>query len=127
MSIDKKLIVIIDDDVDDCYFTQFVIHKNFTEYEVVTITDSCRAVDRLAALHAIPHLILLDLLMPVSGVEVLTQLRKLASYDSVPVAVLSSLSDPGVLDRVRTLGVVYLGEKPSNMEDLSVLLIRLLG
>ena len=85
-----KKIMIVEDDffVADIYETKF---KN-EGCEVIAVGDGARAMEKLNG-GFVPDVILLDLVMPnMDGREFLEEIKKVPSFSSIPVLVLSNLS-----------------------------------
>jgi two-component system, cell cycle response regulator DivK len=75
----------------------------------------------------LPDLILLDLLMPkISGFEFLEQLRKDNKSKDIPVIVISALTDPENIDRIRNMGAVAFVGKPVDIPVLTALVEKTL-
>ena len=88
-------------------------------YEVVTAIDGA---DGLAAALAQPFdLVLLDMLMPrMSGLEMLTELRRQAPDQMTPVLVLSNSSRVGDRDATRALGIAgYMVKASLSLDHLA--------
>jgi len=67
----------------------------------------------------VPDLIVLDLKLPrLNGFEFLSWLRADTRLASSPVVVLTSSSDPGDIERARSLGVISYFVKPGGFEKL---------
>ncbi|MBD2100626.1 response regulator [Leptolyngbya sp. FACHB-261] len=81
-------------------------------YRFVAIQDSLRAIATLLARK--PDLIFLDLVMPnTNGYEICGSLRKLSSFNNVPIVILTG--NDGIVDRVRAKVVGssdFLGKPP---------------
>jgi len=67
-----------------------------------------------------PDVILLDLLLPgMDGFQFLTKIKSHAVLKTIPVLVLSNLSDPKDIERARSLGATDFA--PKSETDLSVI------
>ncbi|MBI4538030.1 MAG: response regulator [Gemmatimonadetes bacterium] len=78
------------------------------------------------ASNPLPALVLLDLSLPVrSGFEVLEWLRREGGFESVPVVVLTSSSEPKDMERARALNVDGYVVKPARFTDLVAVLTSL--
>jgi DNA-binding response OmpR family regulator len=88
---DRKKILIVDDEETFAHIVKMNLEQTGT-YEVGVETDSTKAVAGAAAYR--PDLILLDIMMPRrDGFQVLEELKKNHETASIPVLMLSSLSD----------------------------------
>lgn len=83
-----KYIMIIDDSEDNIELIQFLLkHRGF---EVLSARDGREALQILATVKVLPHLILLDANMPImNGFEFRNQQKKDARIASIPVIVMS--------------------------------------
>lgn len=85
----KKVLIIEDD-----YFVSDIYETKFTREgcDVVTVGDGAKAIEKLQD-GFVPDVILLDLIMPnMDGREFLEEVKKLKNIASVPILVLSNLS-----------------------------------
>lgn len=66
-----------------------------------------------------PDLILLDLLMPdISGFDFLSQVRSNEKYGSIPVVVVSALTDDENIHKTLELGAVEFIRKPIDIQSM---------
>lgn len=71
-----------------------------------------------------PDIILLDLLLPgMDGFQFLTKIKSHAVLKSIPVLVLSNLSDPKDIERAKSLGAADFA--PKSETDLSVIDLKI--
>jgi two-component system, response regulator len=99
---EKRIILLIEDNPDDVDLTLRALKKNKILNEVVVANDGVEALDYLFCRGKYadrnpedkPQLILLDLKMPkMDGLEVLKQIRKNESTRFLPVTILTSSSE----------------------------------
>jgi CheY-like chemotaxis protein len=92
-------------------------------YEVLTAADGEEALK--IAQHAIPNLILLDMMLPkLSGLEVLRALKQNAATKDIPVIILTGLSERNK-DRLLQEGAIsYLEKSDTLLEKDSAVLIQ---
>ena len=124
----KELCVLV---VEDNAFTSIVISKLLNSLgisQIETVTDGRQALDKVGDLQ--PHVILLDLRMPVmGGVELLS---RLADQDYTGNVILMSgveedtLSSVEIIARNNNISVLGSLQKPPNAEDLSRLLSKII-
>lgn len=122
-----KNILLIDDDSDDAdVFIEAVnsLDRNIT---CTAQTNPIKALEYLASLEILPDLIFLDYNMPVlNGNEFLAKMRVVKRLAVIPVIVYSTYSQAAA----ETLCIVHENEqyitKPSNFNDLKVLLDSIL-
>ena len=98
---DRKLILLVEDDEDHEELTLLAIKQANLETEVVIARDGAEALDYLFSTGAyqgrktkIPNLVLLDLKLPkINGIEVLRRLRASAKTTLLPVVILTSSTE----------------------------------
>jgi two-component system response regulator len=119
--LNKKFILLVEDNPDDEALTMRALRKNNIQNEVFVARDGVEALDFFAGkghftgrdLSELPALVLLDLKLPkVDGLEVLQRLRADPNVCSVPVVILSSSREEGDLSRSYTLGANSYIVKP---------------
>ncbi len=106
--IDK--ILIIDDDP----VNRMILEKLFaTYYTVIEAENGYEGMERI--LHRDDHLcaIILDVMMPgMNGIEVLRKLKELGLLDKIPVFIITSDANAGVMKEAYELGVMDVIRKP---------------
>jgi CheY-like chemotaxis protein len=94
----KNIVLYADDDPDDLELVQDAFARYSKNVEVVSFMDGASALSYLQALSSLdplPCLVILDVNMPMlNGKEVLVRLRQLERYQSVPVVLFSTSSQP---------------------------------
>jgi DNA-binding response OmpR family regulator len=101
----KKKVMIIEDD----YFVLDIYHTKLTQagFEVVDAKDGQDGLDKLKAEENLPDLILLDIVMPrLNGLEVLGEVKKDERLKSIPIILLTNLSQKAEIDKGMELGAV---------------------
>ncbi|MBW1885382.1 MAG: EAL domain-containing protein [Deltaproteobacteria bacterium] len=118
-------IMIVDDDSTTVEVLEaFLEGEGYTE--LVTLTDSRRAVETLSAQGA--DVLLLDLQMPnVDGFEVLQQIRNDEKLRQLPVIMLSAATDAGTKLKALELGATDFLSKPVDPSELALRLRNTLG
>jgi two-component system, chemotaxis family, response regulator PixG len=92
----QPLIACVDDSLAMCQTVEQMVTG--AGYRFLAISEAVRAIPQLLAKR--PHLILLDLRMPVTnGYEICSQLRRLSTFKTTPIIILTG-SD-GIIDRSR--------------------------
>jgi two-component system cell cycle response regulator DivK len=110
-----KRILIVDDKVTSRELLRTVLEKE--GYAVIEAGDGAEALQKAHADN--PHLILLDLQMPIrNGYEVLGALRQEANYATLPIIALTASAMQG--DRERALAAGFTGylTKPVSLAHL---------
>lgn len=97
---EKKKILIIDDEVEFCYFTKkFLEHEKELEVIVENMADCGVKV----AMEKNPDLILLDIIMPgMDGFAVLSRLKNNEETRSIPVIMLTAKGDVGSIAQAQS-------------------------
>jgi two-component system, response regulator len=123
----SKLVLLIEDDVDDERLTLRTLRKNNIDNEVVVACDGQEAIDFLfkkgsftGSDAGLPALILLDLKLPkLSGLEVLRKIREREETRHIPVVVLTASSDPSQIDEAYLAGANSFVRKPDDTAGYS--------
>jgi two-component system alkaline phosphatase synthesis response regulator PhoP len=115
MSIPKKKILVVDDEIDTLELLRTVLeHEKFEVWKAINGKDALEQVKRM------PDLILLDVRMPggLSGLDVCNQLKQDEKYKEIPIIIFSAK----VLDRDIELGLkagaVEYVTKPFSSKEL---------
>jgi len=100
----KPRIIIVEDDtlLSKMYATKFTAEG----FDVVLALDGEAAVQQIAK-QPFPDFMIMDMMMPkLSGIQVLERMRATPQFAKTPVLILSNLSDPVQIQKVKQLGVV---------------------
>lgn len=131
---DNKLILLIEDDVDDERLTLRALRRNNIMNEVVVACDGQEAVDYLFGtgkyegrdLLTQPAVVVLDLHLPkVSGLEVLKRIRASETTKRVPVVVLTSSEDEANIEACYESGANSYIRKPTDPSEYSEMVLQL--
>ena len=99
-----KSVLVVEDDPDSRMFIQRLLRSE--EFQVYEAANGKEALSHLSSVEKLPDLILLDLMMPVmDGFEFLTRIKKIESFDAIPVLVITA-ADLSKSDHKRLLGSV---------------------
>jgi CheY-like chemotaxis protein len=94
----KNIVLYADDDPDDLELVQDAFAKYSNNVEVVSFMDGISALSylqELSSLDPTPCLVILDINMPVlNGKEALVRLRQMERFESVPVVLFTTSSQP---------------------------------
>lgn len=130
----KKNVLVVDDDNTAHFLVEKVIgslkminhvYRAFNGREALQVIEKY-----CSGLIGIPHLILLDLHMPImNGIEFIEALRDIECMKGrkIAIAVVSSSDCPRELERIHQLGVKHVLQKPISAEKLSRLWASLFG
>lgn len=111
--------MLIEDNVDDIFITRRILRKAGVD-EVRVAANGQEALDLLLSTgEPLPELLILDLRLPlISGIKILTELRRQERTMSLPVLILTSSEDPKDRDTCRKLGVMAYLYKPLELGDI---------
>lgn len=113
---DKKKVLVVDDGATNRSFIKTFLMLQGLEAD--TAADGLEGLE--AAKNKSYDLIFSDLEMPnLDGIGFLTEVKKLPAYKSVPVIILSSLTDQSIMDRTKALGAVHYIVKPFNNDKMA--------
>jgi two-component system, response regulator len=123
-----KIILLIEDNIDDERLTQRALRKNNIMNEMVVACDGQEALDYLFGvgpfsgrdMAVMPSVIILDIKLPkLSGLEVLERIRAQESTKDIPVVVLTSSQDTAQVEASYRLGANSFVLKPTDPADFS--------
>ncbi|MBT9546978.1 MAG: response regulator [Candidatus Sericytochromatia bacterium] len=124
MSINKSVLYVDDN------WSYLSVVKDFLEdsvLELLTTSDPHEGL-RMAMVNQKIDLIMLDIDMPgMTGIEILTQLRKLQRTSKIPVLMLSAHDDLDTIQKIHSLGVDDYLLKPFELNDLFERLCKFFG
>ena len=88
----RKKILIVDDNERNRYLISFILEKN--DFEVITANDGLESVETARKQRV--DLVIMDIKMPkMDGYEATRRIKKLESYQSVPIIALTSYAMAG--------------------------------
>jgi CheY-like chemotaxis protein len=113
---EKQKILLIDDDTIHLEMVKEVLRVS---YDVFTAKSGKEALS-LFYQGLVPHLILLDLVMPkMDGWDVYSRIKAMSGLHNTPISVFSASTDPKDIQRSREMGAVESLNKPFNADDLT--------
>ena len=111
----SKHILAVDDEPDVLFIVKTALEGE--GFEVETASNGPDGIE--AARDNPPDLILLDVMMPgMSGFEVLTELKKGAPTDRIPIIMLTGLSERKKIQEALASGIDFYIVKPFEFDDL---------
>lgn len=131
---ENKLVLLIEDNVDDERLTLRALKKHNIINEIVVTYDGQEALDFLFCEgtysgrdgSTMPVLIILDLGLPkVSGIDVLKRIRSNHRTRHIPVIVLTSTDDDARIEEVYDAGANSFIRKPIDPLDFSEMVLQL--
>jgi len=112
----KPTILIIDDEKDFCHFMRMNLEST-NKYKIFVSTNARSGIK--TAIRKKPDLVLLDIMMPnISGFEVLQKLKENINTTSIPVIMLTALSDDESVEKAMGLYSHEYIVKPVEMDSL---------
>jgi len=112
----KPTILIIDDEKDFCHFMRMNLEST-NKYKIFVSTNARSGIK--TAIRKKPDLVLLDIMMPnISGFEVLQKLKENVNTTSIPVIMLTALSDDESVAKAMGLYSHEYIVKPVEMDSL---------
>jgi CheY-like chemotaxis protein len=130
---DSKLILLIEDNIDDERLTLRALRRNNIMNEVVVACDGQEALDYLFGagsfsgrdMSVMPAVVVLDLKLPrLSGLEVLKRIRDDVRTRRLPVVVLTSSEDEAQIDESYALGANSFIQKPTDPAEFSEMVLQ---
>jgi CheY-like chemotaxis protein len=132
--IESKLILLIEDNIDDERLTLRALRRNNIMNEVVVACDGQEAVDYLFGtgsfsgrdVSMVPSLVILDLKLPrLSGLEVLKKIRTNEHTKRIPVVVLTSSEDENQVEAAYLSGANSFIQKPTDPAEYGEMVLQL--
>jgi len=111
-------VLLVESNPADAYLTVEALKQAGLIEGVTVVDDSSKALDHLHNDAAIPDLVLLDLhVAPLSGLDVLTQIRSDPRIGSVPVVVVSGSENKDDVRKAYRQGANCYINKPAKLDD----------
>jgi two-component system, response regulator len=130
---ESKLILLIEDNIDDERLTLRALRKNNIMNEVVVACDGQEAIDYLFGtgtfsgrdMSVMPAVVILDLKLPkLSGLEVLKRIRSETHTKRLPVVVLTSSEDEQQIEESYAMGANSFIKKPNDPMEFSEMILQ---
>jgi len=131
---ESKVILLIEDNIDDERLTLRALRRNNIMNEVVVACDGQEAIDYLFGsgsyagrdMNVMPAVVMLDLKLPrLSGLEVLKRIREDSRTTRLPVVVLTSSEDEQQIEQAYALGANSFIQKPTDPSEFSEMVLQL--
>ncbi len=119
----EKVIMLIDDDIDDRYLFTRAVNMQDPDIKCVTAEGGREALEMLNKMPQHPQAIFLDLNMPgMNGWEFLQQFKKHEHLKNIPVLIYSTSSHEKDITAAQNAGVTGYCVKPLDFEGLQAIL-----
>ncbi len=122
-------IMLVEDNPEDAAFTQRVLKLNRLHKDLVLATCGREAMEALKQGHKdgnLPDLILLDINLPdISGIELLTHIKKNLPFCKIPVVILTGSNEDQDIQKSYDLGASSYLVKPISNDALMLVVEKL--
>lgn len=121
-------ILLVEDNLEDVAVTKRVLKHNKLDRHLVIATSGKVALDALQnkTKEDLPQLILLDINLPdVSGIDLLTHIKKDKSLDTIPVVILTGSNEDQDIQKSYDLGASSYLVKPISNDALMLVVEKL--
>lgn len=117
----KKInILLIEDDADDVELLQEALSDNKVDCKMDVVMEGDKVVPFLAAAAELPDVIVMDFNLPkLHGREILTLIRQMPNYASIPVVVLTTSASPHDMQFANDNGANRFITKPSTIQGFN--------
>jgi CheY-like chemotaxis protein len=119
-----KTIFIVDDDEDDRMFMTEAIRQVIKDVDIIEISAGDDMYEQFVrgSMGEDAQLILMDMNMPRrSGLEILKLMKQNPHWRHIPIVMVSTTSNPGLINKAYDLGVNAFITKPVNPEDYEMM------
>lgn len=123
-----KLILLADDDADDCMFFKLAIEELSIPAKLVTVHDGEIAMKWLATAETLPDIIFLDINMPCkNGAECLQEIKAIERLKNIPIVIISTSLPNDIVVSLHKNGALFYIRKPSVFAQLKILLSHVIN
>ena len=117
------LILLADDDVDDCMFFANAIEKLDLPIKLVSVHDGEAAMKWLNAAEKLPDIIFLDMNMPCkNGAECLAEIKEVERLKNIPIVIISTSLEDKLIKSLYENGAQWYIKKPNLFAHLKLLI-----
>jgi len=127
MNINKLNVLLADDDEDDRWLFEQALNDIKIKTNLSLFKNGKELMDYLLQIDIKPHLIFLDLNMPIkNGMECLLEMKQDANLKNIPVAIYSTSSSEKDIENTFISGANIYINKPSNFDKLKDVIEKVL-
>ncbi|SFS59809.1 response regulator [Lutibacter maritimus] len=127
MNINKLNVLLADDDEDDRWLFEQALNDIKIKTNLSLFKNGKELMDYLLQIDIKPHLIFLDLNMPIkNGMECLLEMKQDANLKNIPVAIYSTSSSEKDIENTFISGANIYINKPSNFDKLKEVIEKVL-
>lgn len=121
-------ILLADDDDDDCLFFKEALDELPMATQLTTVNDGNELMQLLNKTQALPHVLFLDLNMPLkNGYECLSEIKTNPILSTLPVIIFSTSFDKDSVYQLREYGAHYYIRKPGVFSELKTVIYSALS
>lgn len=118
-----KLILLADDDADDCMFFENVIEELGIPAKIVCVHDGESVMKWLTDSSVLPDIIFLDINMPCkNGAECLEEIKAIEHLKNIPIVIISTSLEKDIIVSLHKNGALFYIRKPNLFAHLKILL-----
>jgi CheY-like chemotaxis protein len=123
---DRKIVLVADDDADDCLLIKDALIDNGLDWDALFVGDGIELMEYLEdcdrrgkrSIDCIPNLIILDLNMPrKGGREALREICVNTRFNKIPIVILTTSDEPHDMELCSSLGARRFITKPTMYTD----------
>ncbi len=121
------LILLADDDVDDCMFFADAVKELYPDVKLVSVNDGEAVMNWLNTCNNLPEIIFLDMNMPCkNGAECLKEIKETDRLKDIPVVIISTSLDDKMIKSLYEAGASWYIKKPNMFAHLKILIANVI-
>ena len=123
-----QLILLADDDADDCMFFEHAIKELSIPAKIVSVHDGEAVMKWLTNANILPDIIFLDINMPCkNGAECLVEIKAIEHLKNIPIVIISTSLENEIVESLHKNGAHFYIRKPSSFAHLKILLSHVIN
>ena len=121
------LILLADDDLDDCMFFANAVEELHLDVKLVTVNDGEALMKWLNTTEKLPDIIFLDMNMPCkNGAECLAEIKEIKRLKNIPVVIISTSLEENLIKSLHEKGALFYIKKPNYFTHLKILIANVI-